>query len=329
VTHSPSAVMFIAVPSAVLAAASFGLSGALQQRATKKTSTRGILDPRLVLELVRQPQWLFGTAAVVVGLALQVVALAFGPLVFIQPLLATSILFATAASAWLAHGRLDRVVLAGAAGCVVGLAVFLSLARPSNALSTPRALGQVLPLAIALVAVVVGCIVVAAGARFSGAVHVAALALATGVIYGTTAALIKVVTAQIRSDGLFSIFTHPVLYMVCLIGPIGFLLSQQTFKQGVLIAPALAVMSIVDPLVGIALGVSWLGETVNANPAALGGAGVGIAILIAGMAVLAHRGVMVRRQLEERRDGAATVPGRPDQLAAEESDRDAPASPRA
>jgi hypothetical protein len=36
--------------------------------------------------------------------------------------------------------------------------------------------------------------------------------LAIGVIYGTTAALIKAMTAQVRSDGLLSIFTHPVLY---------------------------------------------------------------------------------------------------------------------
>jgi hypothetical protein len=66
---------------------------------------------------------------------------------------------------------------------------------------------------------------------------------------------------------------------------------------------------------------------VNANPAALGGAGVGIDVLIAGMAVLAHRGVVVRRQLEERRDGAVE-PGRPDELVAEESGRGAPAAPR-
>ncbi|MBO0850747.1 MAG: DMT family transporter [Pseudonocardia sp.] len=306
--------MLIAVPAAVLAAASFGLSGALQQRATKRTRSRALLDPRLVIELVRQPQWLIGTSAVVAGLALQVVALAFGPLVLVQPLLATSILFAGATASWLASRRLDTGVVAGAGTCITGLAVFLVLASPSDPVEQTDGITHPSPLAIVLASVVIGFIAVAAIARFTGRVgaelHVAALALATGVIYGTTAGLIKVITGEIRRDGPLSVFAHPTLYVVCLIGPVGFLLSQQTFKQGTLIAPALAVISIVDPLVAITIGVTWLGERVDTAPTALAGQAVGLVVLAAGMAVLAQRDVSFRRS-SERAAGRTTADPHP------------------
>lgn len=296
----PTAMLLIAVPAAVLAAASFGLSGALQQRATKRTRSHAMLDPRLVIELIRQPPWLIGIGAVVAGLGLQVLALAFGPLVLVQPLLATSILFASASASWLASRRLDAGVVTGAGACVAGLAVFLVLADPSDSAGRTGA-GENAPLlVIVLASVFIGCIAAAALARFTGhgggELHVAALALATGVIYGTTAGLMKMITSQIRSDGVWSIFAHPTLYVVCLIGPVGFLLSQQTFKQGTLIAPALAVISIVDPLVAITIGVSWLGERVATAPAALAGQAVGLVILMGGMALLAQRDVSFRRR---------------------------------
>ena len=199
-----------------------------------------------------------------------------------------------------------------------GLAVFLVLADPSDSTGQTGAHANAPLLVIALASVFIGCIAVAALARLAGygggELHVAALALATGVIYGTTAGLMKMITIQIRSDGLWSIFAHPTLYVVCLIGPVGFLLSQQTFKQGTLIAPALAVISIVDPLVAITIGVSWLGERVATEPAALAGQAVGLVILMGGMALLAQRDVSFRRRaarvagmrLEPTSDGSAS-----------------------
>jgi hypothetical protein len=145
----------------------------------------------------------------------------------------------------------------------------------------------------------VGCLGVAAASKFvnlaRGQVRVAALALATGMIYGTTAGLIKLLTGVIRRGGPSSIFSHPELYVVCLIGPVGFLLSQRTFKEGVLIAPALAVISIVDPLVSVAIAVSWLGERVATEPSAVVGQAVGLMVLIAGIAALAQRAVALRQ----------------------------------
>lgn len=47
--------LILAVPAAVTGAASFGLASAVQQRATRKVSTLATLNPRLLLELIRDP----------------------------------------------------------------------------------------------------------------------------------------------------------------------------------------------------------------------------------------------------------------------------------
>ena len=295
--NSTSTMFFVAVPAAVAGAASFGLASAIQQRATKEVPTTGTLDPRLILELIRRPVWVLGIVTVVVGLSLQLVALAFGPLVLVQPLLVTGVLFGAVFAALLAHRRVDRLIVLGSLGCVAGLSAFLLLVHPTDA-STQLADGwTLLPLAITLAVLVVGCLAVAA--RFSGAVHVAALAAATGVLYGLTAGLMKVVTSQFRSGGFVELFGHPVLYVVCAVGPMGFLLSQNTFQQGTLIAPALAIITIVDPLVGVAIGVSWLGEEINSSPAALTGQVIAAVVLIGSVTLLAHRGTQLRHQVEQ------------------------------
>jgi drug/metabolite transporter (DMT)-like permease len=297
VSNSTSTVFFVAVPAAVAGAASFGLASAVQQRATKQVPPSGTLDPRLLLELIRRPIWVLGIATVIVGLSLQIVALAFGPLVLVQPLLVTGVLFGAVFSAVLAHRRVDRLIMLGSLGCVAGLSTFLVLARPTGGTGQLEQEGwALLPLAITLGLTVIVCLVVAA--RSSGVVPIAALATATGVLYGVTAGLMKVVTGQFRSGGFVEPFGHPVLYVVCAVGPLGFLLSQNTFQRGALIAPALAIITIVDPLVGVAIGVSWLGEQVSSSPAALAGELISVLVLIGSIALLAHRGTALRRAME-------------------------------
>jgi drug/metabolite transporter (DMT)-like permease len=297
VSQSTSTLFFVAVPAAVAGAASFGLASAVQQRATKEVPTTGTLDPRLLLELVRRPVWVLGIGTVIVGLSLQLVALAYGPLVLVQPLLVTGVLFGAVFSALLAHRRVDRLIVLGSLGAVAGLSAFLVLARPTGGFAQLEQDGwDLLPLAIGLGATVLICLAVAG--RYDGAVQVAALAAATGVLYGLTAGLMKVVTSQFRSGGPTEVFTHPVLYVVCAVGPLGFLLSQNTFQHGTLIAPALAIITIVDPLVGVAIGVSWLGEQVNSSPAVLAGELIAVLVIMGSVGLLAHRGTQLRRELE-------------------------------
>jgi drug/metabolite transporter (DMT)-like permease len=290
-------VLFVAVPAAVAGAAGFGLASALQHQAAREAPDTGVIGPRLLLELARRPRWLLATGAVAMGLALQLVALAFAPLALVQPLLVTGVLFGTVFAAWLARQRPDRLIVLGALAATGGLAAFLTLARPYGGRFDLPPLLTLLPQGAVLLAVVIGCLWVAT--RYSGPRRVGALALTTGVCYGVTAGLMKVVTGELRTDGFEAILTQPALYLVCVIGPAGFLLSQHTFQEGMLIAPALAIITIVDPLVGMGIGLLWLGEQLaDTSAPVVAGELVAVLAIIAGVGLLAHRGTRIRAQME-------------------------------
>ncbi|GEL17352.1 membrane protein [Pseudonocardia asaccharolytica DSM 44247 = NBRC 16224] len=299
------AMLFIAVPAALLGAAGFGLASAAQQRATKEVAVTRTLSPRLLVELLDRPMWLLGLAATVLALAMQLVALAFGPLAVVQPLLVTGVAFAAGFSALMSRLRPDPLILFGALCCAAGLAAFLLLARPtSTGAGEPFELRSGLPLAIALLVVVAACLGYAGVVQHSS--RVLALALATGVIYGVTAGLMKIITGQLRM-GLDEPFRHLTLYAVCIIGPIGFLLSQNTFQQGRLVSPAVAVITSVDPIVGVMIGVGWLGEQLDTSPARLVGECCAALVIIAGIGLISARGSHLLHRLDAADD--APLPG--------------------
>lgn len=278
--------LLLAVPAAVVGAASMGLASAAQARATKEVEVSRILDPGLLRGLAHRPLWLIGMVATGAGLALQLVALAFAPLLVVQPLLITSLVFAGVISARLERRPLDRVMVAGALICVAGLAAFLLVASPSGDSEGFSPGTQPLPLAIGLATLTVVALVVSV--LFHNSWRVLGLAVATGVLYGVTAGLMKVVAVQARHD-LVEPFQNWTLYLVCLIGPLGFLLSQNTFQQGLFLTPALAVITALDPLVGVGIGVWWMGETANTAPWALAGEAVAGAVIVVGIVLLANR----------------------------------------
>jgi hypothetical protein len=65
----------------------------------------------------------------------------------------------------------------------------------------------------------------------------------------------------------------------------------------------MAVITTVDPLVGVAIGVSWFGEQVVVTPAVVAGEAVGAVVLIGGIALLTERGERLRQQLEQEGAG--------------------------
>lgn len=284
---STGAILAIAVPAAIAGAAGMGLASATQARAAKQVPISKTLHPRLLLDLGHRPLWLIGIVATITGLSLQMVALGFGPLLLVQPLLVTALPFACGFTAWLAHRRLDRVIVIGSLTCVAGLSAFLLLARPSGGSDQLVPVADLIPLTIVLGAITLGGFGLSALARGTTA-HALGLAVATGVTYGVTAGLMKVVASQFRI-GLTEPFRHWTLYVVCVVGPVGFLLSQNTFQQGKALSPALSVITTVDPLVGVAIGVWWMGESAATGPAVLTGEIIAATAIVAGIAILAHR----------------------------------------
>lgn len=125
----------IAVVAAIASALMLGISSVADQRSTKRVESRRALSPRILLDLARQPLWLTALGANLVGFALQVVALTFGSLALVQPILVCDLIFAVLILWFLrrrpgaGRARQTTIVFAGVAATVTGVAGFLAIGR--------------------------------------------------------------------------------------------------------------------------------------------------------------------------------------------------------
>jgi drug/metabolite transporter (DMT)-like permease len=253
----------IAVAAGLGAALVFGMSAVAEQRGTKRVKTRKGLSPAIFLDLVRTPLWDISIGGILVGFALQVVALKYGQLALVEPLLVCDLIFASLINSYLRR-RWDPVLLGGVLACAAGVAGFLVIARPSGGTTTVT-FSVVLPLAAGLAAAMAGTMLLA---HRSSEARPLALALATGILYGVSAFLVKVLTAEF-GHGLAAVFTNWPIYALAVVAPAGFLFQQEAFQSATLLAPVLSITTACDPIISIFLGVLWLNEHLSSSPAAI------------------------------------------------------------
>ena len=275
----------VAVLVAIAGAITFGASDVIEQRATHKVAKRPPLDFRLFADLVANRLWLIGITVDISASAMQAVALHFGPLALVQPILVLDLLFAVVITAVLTRRRPDRVTGAGVLCCTGGLALFLAVARPTSPAVTvaPTIL---VPIGIGVAVTIALCLI---AWRLSPRKFLPlATAFACGAIFGVTAFLLKEITQTIGLG-----FNPPSqqwpLYAFIIAEPLGFLLNQNAFQESSLIAPVLAIRTVTDPLVAIAIGLVWLNEQLASSPAAIAAEVVGLIFMSVGVVALAYR----------------------------------------
>jgi hypothetical protein len=278
--------------TAVAAALALGISSVADQRSTKRVESRRTLSPRILLDLGRQPLWLTAIAMNLVGFALQVVALSFGSLALVQPILVCDLIFAVVISwslRWRSQlhspgiARSALTVFGGVAACTAGVAGFLAIGQPSAG-HNQASFSMLPPLVIGLVVVAGGCLVVAARNQN---LRPLALALACGVNYGVAAFVVKLLTSEF-GEGLARVFTNWPIYVLLVVGPTGFILNQDAFQQGRFLAPVQSIISATDPVISIALGVIWLDVRLRSSPGAIAAEVLFLLLMIIGIFITAN-----------------------------------------
>ena len=287
--------------TALAGALFFGISSVADALSTKRVKTERALSPAILLDLVRQPLWLIGIVANLAGFVLQVVALSFGSLALVQPLLVFDLIFAVLiirSVGWKASKyppgtrRWDPVMLAGVGAAAVGIAGFLAIGQPTAGRANVG-FGVLLPLAIGLVVVVGGCLGLAARSQN---LRPLALALACGACYGVAAFSVKLVTSEFGS-GPARVFTNWPIYMLAVVAPVGFILNQDAFQQGRFLAPVQAIVTTADPVISIGLSLLWLGAILRGGAAAIVGEVVSLLVMTAGVVITARHASPGRQAL--------------------------------
>ena len=276
---SNTAATAIAVLAALAAAASFGVAAALQHRQASLTPDAG--GVRLLARLAARPLWLAGIALAALAYGLQALALAFGPLALVAPIVATDLLFALPVAARWSRPLRARDWL-GCGLAAGGVGAFLAAAPPSSGRSDARVSGWLL--AFAVVGLV--CVLtLAAGTLATGPVRAALTAIAAGAVFGLTAAVTLSLTRLLRAAGPGPTMAHWQPWALLALGTAGLLLSAGAFQAGALGA-SLPVMDTVEPVSGVLLGTLLFGEQLAASPAGFTVQLAGAAAAIAGITLL-------------------------------------------
>ncbi|MCX4766812.1 DMT family transporter [Streptomyces sp. NBC_01275] len=205
---------------------------------------------------LRRPSWWAAVALNGLGGLLHVVALAYGPLSLVQPLGALTIVFALPMAALFVGRRAGATAWRGAIMATVGLAGLLSLVGTSDAqsLSTPQRMGA----AVVTAGAVVALMVAGRAAHRHPAVRSVLLATASGIAFGMSSVFTK--TVAVDWTGGVSAADVPSLAVIGVLATAGMLLSQASYRGAGLAAP-LATLTVVNPVVAAAVGITMFGET--------------------------------------------------------------------
>lgn len=274
----------VAVVSALVAALFIALGIVVRQRSTRHVPHEHSLSPRMAAALVRQPQWWGGTIAAFGGYGFQALALSRGSLLLVQPVLVTSLLFAMPVAAHLNHRRVTRSEWTWALLLTLGIALFVVIGHPRPGEHRQAVLGWVIAGVLSL-AVVAACVV--AAHRTRDRTRAVLLSIAVAVLFALVAVLTKVSVILLERGGPGLLLSRPPLYVLILLAVGATLLQQSAFHAGAL-QMSLPTMTVLEPIVAVALGVLVLGEHLGVGRVAAGELAVAVIVMVVATAALAR-----------------------------------------
>lgn len=299
-----------------LASAVFMAFGAQRQGSAVNADTGGLeLNSSQLLRLLRNPRWLLGLFLLGVGTALNVAALTLAPLTVVQPIGSIALVITTVVNSREQGLRMNRITIVAIVACVVGSALFVSLAvgvtrDPQDVLPSQE---LTIVLILAVVVVFFGTINTLFGRRI-GAIG---FIVGAGVLFGFVAVLIKVIAADVLNPNGRFLLNVPwyTLVGIAAAAGLGAWFVQSAYSSG---PPDLVIagLTVIDPMVGIAIGISVLHE-LRPDVPAVAAVAMGVAALIAIVGVVAlsryHPDVIQRRAEARHRQKQAAAKTSKDQ----------------
>ncbi|MER5467640.1 DMT family transporter [Streptomyces sp. NPDC002685] len=268
--------------------------GAIIQEQVAVTST----SPGQTYAPLRRPGWWGAVALTGLGGLLHVVALAFGPLSLVQPLGALTIVFALPMAALFVGRRAGATAWRGAIMATVGLAGLLALVGASDTQSLSGA--QRLALGVVAGGAVAALMMAGRAAHRHPAVRSVLLAVAAGIAFSMSSVFTKSVTVDWSQH--VSLANLSSLGAIGVFATAGMLISQASYRGAGLEAP-LATLTVVNPVVAAAVGITMFGETFR-----YGATGTALAL---GCGVVAAGGlILLTIERIGSADRTATAPAR-------------------
>ena len=239
----------------------------LQHRGVEKvearhgTGEKAGLSGNQFVRLLARPSWLFGTIMLGLAVVLQLVALGFAPLIVVQPLGIVALVLTSVLNARVSQLKLGRSAISAIVMCVVGIAVFVTIAAffaKEQVLSEKQLIVVLVILAVVLATL--GSAFFMFRRRLTAMFYIAA----GGILYGFVASIAKVIINRFLT-GSFDWVTIVGGLGLVLALVLGFYFVQTAYSVG---SPDLVIagLTVIDPLVAVAIAIGVLGEAATVPP---------------------------------------------------------------
>src|SRR3984957_16807768 len=232
--------------------------------------------------LLRHPLWLLGWLALCGSLVFQALALHFGPLSLVQPILVTELILALVLRQLWLRQSIRGVTWLAAIVTGAGLVIFLIITAPRGGSFLPTTSAWTLPSIVCVAGV---ALLVALAQRGSPARRAALFASATAVMWALEATFIKATTDTISAVGFGAMFTRWPVYALIIGGIVGLLCEQAALHVGPLSVSQTFIV-IVDPVVSVALGIWLYRERLHHDALHLSIGVIAFAVMCAGIVAL-------------------------------------------
>lgn len=240
-----------------------------------------------ILNALRQPLWWAGLGTSLAAYGLQILALSFGPLLIVQPILIMSLMFTLPISALYDGRRMPISEILWSTVLCVAVAVVVLLGRPTGGVDAP-ALRHWAP------ALILGAVVLGGAYRFAGFLirreKALVLGLVTGALFGFVAVFSKAVADALRSEGAWALLSTWEFYALVLTALLGTAVQQNAFDSGAL-RNSLPAMKIGEPLVAFTLGYAVLGESFQVSGSDYGWLGGALLAMVVSTVTLSRKGL--------------------------------------
>ncbi|MDN5813926.1 DMT family transporter [Arthrobacter sp. AOP36-A1-22] len=299
--------VWIAVACAVTAAFFLAFGTQRQSSAVRASSGGLAVSSRGILKLLLNPRWMLGLSLMGVGMVLNVYALASAPLTVVQPIGAIALVITTVVNARDQGIRINRPTVLAITACMSGSIGFVLLAinvtASTHAISRQQEQATVLLLAV--VVAILTAVLLGFRRRISAFVYI----LGAGVLFGFVAVLVRTIAIGLMDpNGRFlGNIAWYVILAVVVAGLLGTYCVQNAYSSG---PPELVIagLTVIDPMIGIAVGIGILGELrPDVHPVvAMSMVGAALIAIVGVTALSRHHPDVLQRQEEARRRQAGT-----------------------
>jgi hypothetical protein len=255
----------LAIVLAVLAAVALAFGAQFQNQAVSTSREKHIqpkvsLSLRELINLLIKPRWVSGTSLMFLAMLLQLGALSLAPLIVVQPIGAIALVITSLLNARYTKTKLNRATMLAIGLSTFGVGGFVVTASQVAAqveLTDENLLRVLLLFVIILVAF--AALFFIFGKKAQALTYI----LGAGVLYGFVATLAKVTIQRLYQ------MDYDILTLIAVVSMIGAVLLGGWFVQNAYASgpPDLVIagLTVIDPIVAIAIAIGILGEAQQAT----------------------------------------------------------------